>query len=73
MQMTPQQPSGATDPEFTDISIKSGGYGIIDVAWKVGRACALFVVIPGANRVKQCICMTHFNFTKRLLRCKTVL
>lgn len=35
MQMTSQQPDGTTDPVFSDTSIKSGGYGIIDVAWKV--------------------------------------
>lgn len=35
MQLSRQKPEGATDPEFNDVAIKSGGYGIIDVAWKV--------------------------------------
>lgn len=35
MQTSTQPPDGTTDPVFSDISIKSGGYGIIDVAWKV--------------------------------------
>lgn len=35
MQMSTTQPEGTTDPVFSDIPIKSGGYGIIDVAWKV--------------------------------------
>lgn len=39
MQISSQQPDGATDPVFNDVSIKSGGYGIIDVAWKVRKRC----------------------------------
>lgn len=39
MQTSTQPPDGTKDPVFSDISIKSGGYGIIDVAWKVGWRC----------------------------------
>lgn len=35
MQMSTTLPEGTSDPVFTDTAIKSGGYGIIDVAWKV--------------------------------------
>lgn len=35
MQRTPEKPDANTDAKFTDVPIKSGGYGIIDVAWKV--------------------------------------
>lgn len=35
MQMTTERATDLADPPFSDISIKSGGYGIIDVAWKV--------------------------------------
>lgn len=36
MQMSTTLPEGTSDPVFSDTAIKSGGYGIIDVAWKVG-------------------------------------
>lgn len=35
MQMSGSKAETEVDPEFKDIAIKSGGYGIIDVAWKV--------------------------------------
>lgn len=35
MQMSPQEVSGTLDPVFNDVSIRSGGFGIIDVGWKV--------------------------------------
>lgn len=35
MALSTQPPEGTTDPVFGDVAIKSGGYGIIDVAWKV--------------------------------------
>ncbi|CAN0020261.1 unnamed protein product [Scytosiphon promiscuus] len=34
MQMSTTLPEGTNDPVFSDTAIKSGGYGIIDVAWK---------------------------------------
>lgn len=34
MALSTQPPEGTTDPVFGDVAIKSGGYGIIDVAWK---------------------------------------
>lgn len=37
MQMSTTLPEGTSDPVFSETAIKSGGYGIIDVAWKVGR------------------------------------
>lgn len=42
MQMSTTLPEGTSDPVFSDTAIKSGGYGIIDVAWKVGVG-ALYV------------------------------
>lgn len=36
MQMSTTLPEGTNDAVFSDTAIKSGGYGIIDVAWKVG-------------------------------------
>lgn len=35
MALSTEAPEATTDPAFGDVSIKSGGYGIIDVAWKV--------------------------------------
>ncbi|CAN0527522.1 unnamed protein product, partial [Ectocarpus sp. 8 AP-2014] len=34
MQMSTTLPEGTSDPVFSETAIKSGGYGIIDVAWK---------------------------------------
>lgn len=57
MQRTPEKPDANTDAKFSDVPIKSGGYGIIDVAWKVhyltptisyNAYCFTFIVSKGA-------------------------
>lgn len=62
MQQTTQQPDGTTDPEFSDVSIKSGGYGIIDVAWKVGARETLCLFL-----IDMCDAMLHFHSLTTLI------
>lgn len=63
MQQTTQQPDGTTDPVFDDVSIKSGGYGIIDVAWKVG-AGETFCCLCGESQPRFTTdCAGRFKYT----------
>lgn len=51
MQMSTTLPEGTNDPLFSDTAIKSGGYGIIDVAWKARNSC-----VPRVSGAVASIC-----------------